>query len=911
MAYAKGTDAAGGGSNVNTAWVNKVAEEKWAAEQEEKRRKERVEDAAAQRREAEDAARSAEAQKQEQLAARKREQEQAAAQKAAQEEAARKAAQEEAARSAAAQKQEQLAARQRAAEQAAAQKAAQEQAARENAARQAEAQRQEQLAARQRAAEQAAAQRAAEQQAAQEAARLAAEEQARREEAARRAAALAAQQRQRDEEAAAGQRSLSYSGAGAASPTTQAMEAQWFPAANSGMSAEQEAWLSSPEGQAALANQQAQAANDAALTAAASQNQTANNYRVGTPGNQRYVYRPQTIVSTPTTTQDQTAAARTIAAGTRAALGADSTTSGALPEWLQEIYDDAYRIAIGQAETPAAAAQIAAQRVAEARAEAAGEPRITMSSQPMSQEERALVEAANNSMAAAEAARNYRVGTPGNQRYVYTPTATAGQQGSGGVTTPTFGQVLQGLADDFLLGRNGGTNPGNEVIDNYRNGTPGNQRYDARYPRATTAEQEAYIYDPNTGPTLPETPSFGDVLTEMMGRNETERTGTAQDLTYGNYVPPSQSYEGQDIINPNAGRNSSGEWKAIQQEDKYIREGYAEAQKMSGWTERDRRDYAMYYAEQKKAEDAQKPTRERTWQEELRARREGKENGRPGAANALDEIMNGTYNGNAAGTGSQSGSQSGSQIDERTQAIIDRAREAGLTWSGGNAPGASGRTVSGENTMGIGSSSQNGTESGSGGTSGNSGTSTSTARRSGEERAEKKAPKGSVYFNPSYGQQTGKGVKLPYKAGGYSENEIMEYGNKTRGTDWNGKNVYEGYYYYNGKYYPIDQEKAAYYKANGNSYKGWEEPMREYYQTFGTYYGYRPDWKIAGGKNVWKANNNVYENYRTSKGSGSSGNSSSSSLSYTPAAASSGRSYGRGSTANNGMYWNGNTSWSI
>ena len=44
MAYAKGTDAAGGGSTVNQAWVNKVAEEKWAAEQEEKRRQERVEE---------------------------------------------------------------------------------------------------------------------------------------------------------------------------------------------------------------------------------------------------------------------------------------------------------------------------------------------------------------------------------------------------------------------------------------------------------------------------------------------------------------------------------------------------------------------------------------------------------------------------------------------------------------------------------------------------------------------------------------------------------------------------------------------------------------------------------------------------------------------------------------------------
>ena len=153
-------------------------------------------------------------------------------------------------------------------------------------------------------------------------------------------------------------------------------------------------------------------------------------------------------------------------------------------------------------------------------------------------------------------------------------------------------------------------------------------------------------------------------------------------------------------------------------------------------------------------------------------------------------------------------------------------------------------------------------------------------------------PKGTQYLNPSYGQG-GKVVKLPYKTGGYTEAELMALGNKAYGTKY-GANVYEGYYQApDGNYYPVDQEKAAYYLRNGYSYEGWEEPMREYYNTFGTFYGYRPDWKQSG-----KANNNYSyspRNYSYSSG-GNYG---------------SGRSYGRGSTPSNGLYWNGNTSWSI
>ena len=151
-------------------------------------------------------------------------------------------------------------------------------------------------------------------------------------------------------------------------------------------------------------------------------------------------------------------------------------------------------------------------------------------------------------------------------------------------------------------------------------------------------------------------------------------------------------------------------------------------------------------------------------------------------------------------------------------------------------------------------------------------------------------PKGTVYFNPSYGQG-GKGVKLPYKSGGYSEAELQAAGNKAYGVQY-GSNVYEGYYKApDGKYYPVDQEKAAYYKANGNSYNGWEEPMRKYYQTFGTFYGYRPDWQTAG-RQTYNYSPRTYSYSGGSRGS-------------------SGASYGSGNTPNNGIYWNGLSRWGI
>lgn len=154
------------------------------------------------------------------------------------------------------------------------------------------------------------------------------------------------------------------------------------------------------------------------------------------------------------------------------------------------------------------------------------------------------------------------------------------------------------------------------------------------------------------------------------------------------------------------------------------------------------------------------------------------------------------------------------------------------------------------------------------------------------------APKGSVYFTPSY-EQGGKGVKAPYRKEGYSITEIEGWGNAPR-KDFkynNGQPAYEGYYLApNGKYYPVDQEKAAYYLRNG-SYKGWEEGMRDYYKTFGTFYGYKPNWQSSG-----RSGGGGYSyrgSYRRSSGGGTGG------------------SYGSGSAANNGLYWNPNSSWSI
>ena len=106
-------------------------------------------------------------------------------------------------------------------------------------------------------------------------------------------------------------------------------------------------------------------------------------------------------------------------------------------------------------------------------------------------------------------------------------------------------------------------------------------------------------------------------------------------------------------------------------------------------------------------------------------------------------------------------------------------------------------------------------------------------------------PKGSETYRPSYGQD-GQVVKAPYKTGGYTEQELMDMGNHAWGEDRYNNNMYEGYYRApDGHYYPVDQEKAEYYKRYG-TYNGWQEPMRDYYNTFGTFSGYTPTWRSTG-----------------------------------------------------------------
>ena len=98
----------------------------------------------------------------------------------------------------------------------------------------------------------------------------------------------------------------------------------------------------------------------------------------------------------------------------------------------------------------------------------------------------------------------------------------------------------------------------------------------------------------------------------------------------------------------------------------------------------------------------------------------------------------------------------------------------------------------------------------------------------------------------SYGQGD-KVVKAPYRKGGYTEAELQAMGNSPY-KDYRGYDAYEGYYYNytDGKWYPVDQEKANYYNENHHSYRGWDEGMRDYYNTFGTFKGYTPTWQSTG-----------------------------------------------------------------
>lgn len=94
-----------------------------------------------------------------------------------------------------------------------------------------------------------------------------------------------------------------------------------------------------------------------------------------------------------------------------------------------------------------------------------------------------------------------------------------------------------------------------------------------------------------------------------------------------------------------------------------------------------------------------------------------------------------------------------------------------------------------------------------------------------------KVPEGAQVFKPAYGQtdENGnpmKGIKLPYRPEGYTEEELKFFKQVPARYDPRGKDTnrffgsakgFEGYYYHNGKYYPIDAKKAAEYFGRGRA----------------------------------------------------------------------------------------------
>lgn len=830
MAQVKGTDAVGGGSTVNKAWVNKVAEEKWAAEQEEKRRRERVEDQAAQNR----AYNDANAQKQEQLAAQRRAQEQAAAQKAAQEKAQREAA-IQAARQRAIEEQQRAA-------QAAADRAAEreERRQREAAAAQAEASRNLSYSGggisqknQDREAEwqdymkphapKVNTTEAAEEPAAESESWKAPDNVAEVEVSTPRRSGenRAEAQAPKAPIVYTPQDTTEYStteARGMAANTKAALTEE-----ESGMSPEQLAWLQTPEGQAALARQNAQKANDAALRSAAQQSQ----YRVGTPGEQRYDARypksgnTATIAGQPITA-DKTISGRPIAESVMDQINAD-------PE-LKAGYDRNVQAWIDSGWTRAEAEANALRGIADQL----GTPIPATTGQPATQPAAATPQIRYNPRPDTSLDRDLRY-----------PVAKMTADRTPAATTPerTITFSAERLPEsEFLTGQ-----------DRIENEQLAYERGLASY----TKNNGAQVDSSGSGP-----------VAEWFrtGQEENKVYDNAYQTAYDQVIAAGGSYNQADQVGQNAGNMAVRQYRANQPEaEKPVSEG------TTLFDEIVNAGNGRRSGENRAEANAPAGSNQGTSQGP-QIRYVPRNNGQQPAANDQSTTGNGSVKQTTSGgvSGGQTNNRPGA--DAALQEIMDSNYRDGT-------PGEQ-RYVY-----------RPGAESTSGSTTG------STKGTSGETRAEKQAPKGSTYFNPSYGQG-GKGVKLPYKVGGYDENDLKDAGNNSYGTTSNGKNAYEGYYYWNGKYYPVDQEKAAYYKANGNSYKGWEEPMREYYKTFGTYYGYRPDWKTAGGLNQWKNNTSPsrsYSNYSSSK------------LSYTPP--SSGRSYGRGSTANNGMYWNGLTSW--
>lgn len=255
--------------------------------------------------------------------------------------------------------------------------------------------------------------------------------------------------------------------------------------------------------------------------------------------------------------------------------------------------------------------------------------------------------------------------------------------------------------------------------------------------------------------------------------------------------------------------------------------------------------------------------------------------GRPGADAALENVMN-------------------SGAAQEAAARLRRAHSAAADYRNRN--------------VGQQSGSESGSENGSAGTSASTKSSGQKTSATGLADYLKEAMKKAQKLKGSYPDNFGKAViKLPFRSGGYTEADLINAGNSVALKDRNNKNVYEGYYLWDGVYYPIDQVKANYYNTHGHSYRGWQEPMREYWNNFGTFYGYRPDWKTAGGVNVWKQNNPQAYSYRGGGGGGAAAPAATTQRFRLSGGTGSGYSqnYGRGSTANNGLYWNPNSTWNI
>lgn len=144
-------------------------------------------------------------------------------------------------------------------------------------------------------------------------------------------------------------------------------------------------------------------------------------------------------------------------------------------------------------------------------------------------------------------------------------------------------------------------------------------------------------------------------------------------------------------------------------------------------------------------------------------------------------------------------------------------------------------------------------------------------------------PKGSIVTEPSYGQG-GKVVVMPPKSGGYTAQELEAVGNRARtDEEYYQGFAYEGYYLApNGKYYPINYQKAAYAISKGMTnpyqtwkYDGYSKDVDDFIRTFGVeeLWRYDPNWKSAGLKYSNPTTSNTYNySWNTSGGSGASGN---------------------------------------